>query len=86
MYFDAYPMVISSNGKDSFTFKSSDINRTLTCPKKNLEKRLGKYYRFDKTTCVKYGWGSFKFVDPDTKTNAILARRLWDSLWEEGWR
>jgi hypothetical protein len=84
--FGAYPMEVSSNGKNRFFFIDGEFRRCLTCPK-NREKQINnKYYNFQYETTKKHDLKYFIFNTKQQKTNALLARRLWDSLWEEGWR
>jgi hypothetical protein len=78
-------MVISSANKQ-FTFKDGYINRTLKCPANRLKQFNEDFYNFSKETFLKYGFRYFKMIDIEQKTHEDLARRLWASLWSEGWR
>jgi hypothetical protein len=83
---DVYPMSIESL-KDSFIFKDGNHIRKLHCPasrKKQISK-CGKYYNFEKFIGMKYNLNSFKFTK-EQKTHSLFAKRLWNGLWEEGWR
>jgi hypothetical protein len=84
---NVYPMTISSFKDDNFEFKDGDLIRRLICPpsrKKQISK-CGKYYNFSKKTHIRYNILVFKFTKIQN-TNSCFAKRLWDSLWEEGWR
>lgn len=81
-----YSMAIGSKNQ-SFYFDMGDVVRTLYCPPNRVKQfsKNGKYYFFDRETSLFHSWKGFKIIGR-SNTSSILARRLWDSLWMEGWR
>jgi hypothetical protein len=82
-----YPMTITSHKGDTFIFKDGDHVRWLTCPSSRRKQisKCGNFYNFEKNTALKYNINAFKFIKQQN-AHSFFAKRLWDGLWEEGWR
>ena len=83
-----YPMTITSENKDTFIFVDGKHTRKLSCPneRRNQISECKRFYNFDSLTRLKYHVPTFKFSNKIQKTSSLFAKRLWDGLWEEGWR
>jgi hypothetical protein len=82
-----YPMTITSHKGDTFIFKDGSHVRWLTCPaaRRKQISICGRFYNFENITGLKYNIPCFKFIGTQ-ETHSFFAKRLWESLWEEGWR
>lgn len=77
---------IQKNGKVvSATFKGAGINRSVRCPDK-LAKKVKTVYYPDKMTVAKYNVPSLHVDGNERNCHELLMGRVWNTLWEDGWR
>jgi len=67
-----------------FCITTPTRSRTLKNPIKNSH--ACESYVFGKLTRAKYNIPSLPYSDKWIKTDELVAKRIWESLWEEGWR
>ena len=66
-------------------FKGPHINKELCCPEKRAKKIEDAYYA-EKFTTLKYNIPVLH-VDGKVRTcHELMHGRIWNTLWEEGWR
>jgi hypothetical protein len=82
---ESYKMELTAT-KDSFIFRDGEQVRTLKCPEARTKQINNHYYYFDKPTVIRHGFYRFVMLKKTSTTSSILAKRLWEALWCDGWR
>jgi hypothetical protein len=82
---DNYAMEIVFEN-DSLWFKDGNLVRSLKCPESRLEEFHRETYFFSIPTRTLTMLYNFSVPTQNTKIDSILAGRIWQALWMDGWR
>jgi hypothetical protein len=82
---NSYPMEIKAT-ENTYTFRAPEFERTIKCPANRMEQIKNGHYYFDKPTRIRHEIWRMVMPQKFSKTHSILASRVWNALWEEGWR
>lgn len=83
---EAYSMHVAyRNNKFIFT-DNKTFTKTLRCPAERRKQVNSKGYFFSQDAYSRFSIRTFPTKEQPVKTDSQVGRRLWDSLWLEGWR
>ena len=76
---------IVQTDKGVFAHFNGKHKRTIRCPDKRAKKIKGMYYP-DKMTIQKYNVPVLVVDGQERQCHELLQKRVWQTLWEDGWR
>ena len=79
---------VEKTGEDfNVHFKNPHINRVITCPQERFNQLYhSKFYYASAETQLRYHPPVLVATNKWNKCHELLLKRIWDSLWTEGWR
>jgi hypothetical protein len=76
---------LEKTDKGVFAHLNGDQKRTIKCPDKQAERVVAMYYP-SKMTILKYNIPVLNVDGQERQCHDTVLKRIWQSLWEEGWR